>query len=72
MLRPEVDWILCQVCPSCEARKVCNTRAIVRIDLDDPPYVAYDRCNGCGACITACCCNAISLKNNGSLSSPRV
>ncbi len=39
MLRPEIDWEICQTCDPCEARRACKTRAIVKIDRDEPPYI---------------------------------
>lgn len=63
MLQPVVDWNLCQACQPCEARMVCKTRAIVQIDPDEPPYIANERCNQCGVCVAACCCEAIVMKN---------
>lgn len=64
ILQPKIDWNLCQVCSPCEVRKVCNVRAIVQIDLDEPAYIDHTRCNGCGLCITACPHEAISMQNN--------
>lgn len=63
MLRPEIDWNLCQGCDPCLARSVCRTRAIVQIDPGDSPYIEYPRCSNCALCVAACCCNAISMKN---------
>ncbi len=63
MLRPVIDWQSCQVCNPCQAKLVCRTRAIVQIDPDEPPYIELGRCSGCGACVLACCCQAIILKN---------
>ncbi|MEJ2265976.1 MAG: 4Fe-4S binding protein [Anaerolineales bacterium] len=68
MLRPEVDWLICQSCDPCEARKVCKTRAIMKIDPDEPVYIELGRCNGCGLCVPACLYSAITMHNhNGSL-----
>jgi len=63
MLIPEIDWDKCQVCSPCEARRSCKTRAIVQIDLDEPPYIELSRCNSCGLCVLACLSKAISMKN---------
>ena len=66
MLRPEIDWEICESCYPCEARKSCKTRAIVQIDFDEPVYIELGRCNGCGECVLACCCGAIRMKNGSS------
>lgn len=66
MLRPRIDLNLCQACHPCQARLVCKTRALVKIDVDDPPYVAVERCSGCGACVLACACDAIQMSQAGS------
>lgn len=63
MLRPEIDWEICQTCDPCEARRACKTRAIVKIDRDEPPYIELSRCNGCGECVVTCTFQAIMLKN---------
>jgi Fe-S-cluster-containing hydrogenase component 2 len=68
MLIPEIDWDLCQACTPCQARSACKTRAITQIDPDEPPYIAYERCNSCAACVLACCCGAISMINSSTAS----
>jgi len=67
MLRPTIDNTLCQACQPCEARLVCETRAIVKIDHDEPPYIAIERCIGCKACVLACLYKAISMFEVGTL-----
>lgn len=62
MLRPVINYSVCQACYRCFARPACRTRAIVQIDPDESPYIALDRCSGCAACVTACCCQAITLR----------
>jgi MinD superfamily P-loop ATPase len=64
LLRPEVDWDLCEACDPCEARLVCKTRAIVVIDPGDPVFIQLERCNGCGECVLACPFDAIQMKNS--------
>jgi len=66
MLRPIINFELCQACHPCEARIVCTTRAIVKLDPDEPPYIAIERCSGCAACVLACACSAIQMRNSGS------
>jgi MinD superfamily P-loop ATPase len=63
MLRPEINWQICQTCEPCQARLACKTRAILQIDPGEPPYVEIVRCNSCAACVLACCCGAIIMKN---------
>jgi Pyruvate/2-oxoacid:ferredoxin oxidoreductase delta subunit len=65
MLRPVISLENCLACHPCAARKVCNTRAIVKIDHDEPPYIAIERCNGCALCIPACIFEAIVMVNSG-------
>jgi MinD superfamily P-loop ATPase len=45
---------LCQVCGKCLARDVCRSKAILRIDPDEPPFIDPNRCYGCRVCIAAC------------------
>jgi Fe-S-cluster-containing hydrogenase component 2 len=64
MLRPEVNWGICQSCYPCIAREACKTRAIIKIDRDEPAFIELGRCNSCGACVLACACGAIIMRNN--------
>lgn len=66
MIRPVIDFDICQACQPCAARRVCKTRAIVQIDPEEPPYIAIERCSGCSACVQACNCTAISMRPLGS------
>jgi MinD superfamily P-loop ATPase len=65
MLRPIIDFDVCQACRPCEARLACNTRAIVNLDPDEPPYIALERCSGCSACVVSCSFGAIQMHNMG-------
>lgn len=70
-MQPQIDWGLCQSCTPCLARKACKTQALVQIEPGDPPYIDPSRCSLCAVCITACCCNAISLNpQNSGLNTP--
>jgi len=66
MFQADVDWTICQACDPCSARLVCKTRAVVKVDADEPALIDPARCHGCGDCLPACPYSAISL------ASPRV
>jgi len=51
---PRVDPGLCRVCPRCPAREVCRSKALLRIDRDEAPFIDPGRCYGCRACVVAC------------------
>jgi len=63
MLRAEVNWDICQACDPCSARLACKTKAVVKIDADEPAFIELARCNGCGDCLPACPYGAIALRN---------
>lgn len=71
MLRPEINWELCQSCHPCQARGVCKTRAIVKFDPDEPAFIELSRCNSCGLCVLACTCRAITMRNTSVANSSR-
>jgi Fe-S-cluster-containing hydrogenase component 2 len=48
-------------CPTCLARQICPTKAIVRIDRDESAAVDCGRCRGCGKCVPACPWQAIRV-----------
>lgn len=60
MLRASVDWDSCRACEPCEARLACQTRAVMKIDGDEPAWIETNRCNGCGDCLAACTYGAIT------------
>ena len=62
VLIPVIDISLCQGCQPCEAQRACRTHAIVRIDLDESPWILYERCNHCARCIPVCNSDAIQLR----------
>ncbi|MEW6716538.1 MAG: 4Fe-4S binding protein [Chloroflexota bacterium] len=62
-----IDDGLCQACHRCLAAEACKVRALVRFDLDDPPYLDMSRCYDCRLCILACPFDAV-LSGNGSTS----
>jgi Fe-S-cluster-containing hydrogenase component 2 len=63
VVRPEIDWLICEGCDTCQARLACKTRAIVKIDTDEPVFIELKRCNGCAKCVPACPYGAIVMKN---------
>lgn len=61
MLRPVVDWEICEACDPCQARSVCKPRAIGKLGPGEPMYIELSRCNGCGLCVLSCRCGAIKM-----------
>jgi len=51
---PRLDEERCRSCRQCPARRVCRSKALVRVDSEEPPFVDGSRCYGCLACVTAC------------------
>lgn len=56
-----VDPSRCTRCDDCTAADACSSKAIFRIDLEDPAFVETKHCNGCGDCVKACPPNAILM-----------
>jgi MinD superfamily P-loop ATPase len=61
---PYVDAAACRVCRRCLARDVCRSKALLRIDRDEPPFVDAGRCYGCRACLPACPHGAIRTQGS--------
>jgi Pyruvate/2-oxoacid:ferredoxin oxidoreductase delta subunit len=49
-----INYDLCLNCERCLAQKSCTTKAIIRIDLDEPPFIDVHRCHGCLLCLAEC------------------
>ena len=58
----------CRACRRCLAAEVCKVRTIMRIDLDEPPYIDIERCYDCRLCIPACPFDALRIMNDMRLS----
>ena len=54
-----VDGYRCHICRRCLAQQVFKTKAIVRIDCDEPPFIDVHRCRGCKICTAECPFDAI-------------
>ena len=67
-IRIQIQTDICRSCRKCLAAKVCNVRAIMRIDLEEPPYIDIERCYDCRLCIPACPFNALQIMGNIQLS----
>ncbi len=54
-----IDSAVCLACRRCPGARVCPTKAIRRIDRDEPPFIDVDLCRGCLKCLAACPVRAI-------------
>jgi MinD superfamily P-loop ATPase len=61
---PRVVDELCHACRKCLARQACRSKAILQIDLGEPPFIEPNRCYGCRACVPACPHGAIVLNGH--------
>ena len=63
MLKATVAPKVCRpgACPACLARLVCPTKAILRLDQDEPVAVDLTLCRGCGKCVAVCPWHAIAV-----------
>lgn len=62
MKKANVDFNKCQVCSKCEARKACPTKALFKLDEDEPATVDIQLCYGCAKCTMECPHNAIYVR----------
>ena len=51
------------ICSICPARQMCPTKAIVRIDDDEPVAIDATLCRGCGKCVVTCPWQAIRVED---------
>jgi MinD superfamily P-loop ATPase len=58
---PHVVDELCNACRKWLARSVCRTKAILKIDPGEPPFIDGNLCYGCLACVPVCPQGAIVL-----------
>lgn len=61
MMVAVVDFEKCAACERCEVVKICDTRAIIKIDPDEPAVIDKARCHACADCVIICPHGAISL-----------
>lgn len=57
-----VDLQQCLACLKCPAAKMCPTKALFKLDPEDPAAVEASLCNGCGRCLQACPFQAIFIQ----------
>lgn len=68
-LLPVIDKRRCSAMPDiCLAIPACPAGAITYVEDEEEPLggrivVEYVRCDGCGACATACCGQAIEMRD---------
>jgi Fe-S-cluster-containing dehydrogenase component len=58
----QVDFDSCRACRDCPARKVCRTKALIKMGPDEEATVKPSDCMGCGDCVTACTFGAVAMK----------
>ena len=63
MLRPVIDFSLCQGCTPCQSKAACKTWALYQIEPGETPVFETGRCNGCGYCVITCSFQAISMRS---------
>jgi len=60
-IRIQINDAICHACTHCLAAEACKVRAIMRIDHDEPPFLAVERCHDCRLCVPVCPFGAITL-----------
>ena len=60
---PYVEAEACPACFQCPARAVCRSKALVRLDAGEPPFIDGSRCYGCDLRISECPAGAIRLNH---------
>ena len=52
----------CRACRACLAQRECKVKAIVRIDIDEAPFIDLHRCHRCLLCLLKCPFKAIRVE----------
>lgn len=63
MKKNTVDYNKCNKCTKCVARKSCPTKALFKLDIDEPAAVDIQLCYGCGKCVPVCPHDALSVRD---------
>ncbi|MDI6716745.1 MAG: 4Fe-4S binding protein [Actinomycetota bacterium] len=62
MIKAGVNYNKCKICKKCVARRACPTKALFKLDEDEPAVVDLKLCHGCGDCVAACPHKALYIK----------
>jgi len=62
MIKAGIAYDKCQICSKCVARKSCPTKALFKIDPDEPASIDLKLCHGCGRCVLDCPHGALYVK----------
>jgi NAD-dependent dihydropyrimidine dehydrogenase PreA subunit len=62
MIKAGVYYDKCHSCRKCIARNACPTKALFKIDPEEPVSVDQSLCHGCGRCVLNCPHEALFVK----------